>query len=174
MFFTISIKLIPNETQQNQLLETMERFNDACNYISQKIFETKRFNKIEIQKLYYHQLREKFCLPSQLVIRSVGKTIEMYKQNKEFLITYEKTDHVIYDHRILSFKGLEYVSIMTLQGRIEIPMQIMSYEVGTIKGKRVKGQADLMWLHNKLYLFLVVEFSEEQVPLTLSCKASHM
>ncbi|NNU95016.1 transposase, partial [Geobacillus sp. NFOSA3] len=64
--------------------------------------------------------------------------------------------------RILSFKGLEYASILTLQGRMEIPMVISRYHQGLLCGNRVRGQADLVLQNGIFYLLLVVDVPEGQ------------
>ncbi|GIN67539.1 IS200/IS605 family element transposase accessory protein TnpB [Bacillus glycinifermentans] len=158
MLLTTKIKFLPNTEQFKQLKDTMNTFNRACNRISEIAFENKTYSKIKIQKICYYDVREEFKLPSQLVIRAIAKVAEAYKVNKKSLRKFRLDGAVIYDERILSFKGIECASISTMYGRISIPMQISSYHKGVLEGKRIRGQADLVLIDGVFYLLLVVEF----------------
>lgn len=70
---------------------------------------------------------------------------------------------MVYDERILSFKGIDVASILTLDGRILVPMLISEYHKGVLQGKRVRGQADLILQDGIFYLLLVVEFPEPEL-----------
>lgn len=160
MLVTLKIKLITDTKQFKQLLETMYVFNDACNYISQIAFENKIFNKIKLQKECYYDVREKFGLSAQFVIRAISKVSESYKINKKTQHSFKSTGSIIYDQRLLSFKGLEFASILTLQGRILVPMVLGDYQNGIIKGHRVRGQADLVLIDGIFYFLIVIELPD--------------
>jgi len=160
MLCTLKIKLVPTKEQFSQLTETMKRFNLACNYISQVAFDSKTLGKIGIQKLCYYEVREKFGLSSQMVVRAIGKVSESYKSDKKTLHTFKETGAMVYDQRILSFDGLEFASILTLDGRIKVPMILGEYHQGLLCGKRIRGQADLILQDGTFYLLLVVDRPE--------------
>jgi predicted transposase len=44
------------------LLETMKRYNEACNFVADKAFCLKLSNKYKLQKEDYTQIRERFGL----------------------------------------------------------------------------------------------------------------
>ncbi|WP_142300501.1 RNA-guided endonuclease InsQ/TnpB family protein [Bacillus paralicheniformis] len=161
VLLTTKIKLLPNMEQFKQLEDTMNSFNRACNRISKISFENKTYSKIKIQKICYYDVREEFKLPAQLVIRAIAKVAETYKINKKTFHEFRLDGAVIYDERILSFKGIECASISTMYGRINIPMQISSYHKGILEGKRIRGQADLILVDGTFYLLLVVEFPND-------------
>ena len=48
MLYTLKIRLYPSSEQAKQLLQTMERFNVACNAISKLAFESKTFSKTKL------------------------------------------------------------------------------------------------------------------------------
>ena len=104
MLLTLKVKLIPSEDQHKSLLDTMKRFNYACNYISEIAFDLKCANKIKLQKLVYYDVREKFKLSAQLTIRAISKVVEAYKRNKSIKPTFKENGAVVYDQRILSWK----------------------------------------------------------------------
>lgn len=68
---------------------------------------------------------------------------------------------MVYDERILSWKGLDRASILTLKGRQIIPTQIGAYQETRLK--RIRGQADLILRDNVFYLAVVVD-APEPVP----------
>jgi putative transposase len=161
MLLTTKIKLIPNDEEYQSLKETTHLFNTVCNEISEIAFREKCFAKVKLQKICYYGIREKYeKLSSQLVIRAIAKVCEAYKVNKKVQCQFRLDGAIVYDQRILSFKGLEYVSISTINGRMDIPMVISSYHQSILEGKRVRGQADLIFVDGVFYLLLVVEFPE--------------
>jgi len=62
MLQTLMIKLDTSKEQHASLLETMHQFNEACNYIANIAFERKTANKMELQKIIYYEVRDKFKL----------------------------------------------------------------------------------------------------------------
>ena len=163
MLCTTKIKLLTTVEQYSKLLETMKRFNHACNFISETAFNTKTFSKIKLQKMIYYQVREEFELSAQMVVRAIGKVATSYKVDKKSLHVFKETGAMVYDERILSFKGIDVASILTLDGRILVPMLISEYHKGVLQGKRVRGQADLILQDGIFYLLLVVEFPEPEL-----------
>lgn len=160
MLCTLKIKLMPNEEQFNNILNTMHRFNEACNFISEVAFNNKTFNKIAIQKLCYYEVRDKFELSSQMAIRAISKVSESYKAVKKALHKFKSESAMVYDQRILSFDGLEFASILTLNGRTKVPMVIGNYQQGFMGEGRIRGQADLILQDGVFYLLLIVERPE--------------
>ena len=59
MKLTLLVKLAPTPEQHQALLETMERFNEACNDIAKVAFHEKTANKIRLQKIVYYRIRER-------------------------------------------------------------------------------------------------------------------
>jgi IS605 OrfB family transposase len=163
MNLTIKIKLLTNEEQHNRLLSTMKAFNSACNHISELAFNNKTFSKIKIQQMCYYEIRRDFGLSAQMVIRAIGKVCESYsiKATRKSLHTFKDTGAMVFDDRILSFKGLELASMLTLDGRLEVPMMIAEYHRGTLMGRRIRGQADLILDNNIFYLMLVIELPDK-------------
>ncbi len=153
------VKLDPTEEQYRMLLDTMHRFNDACNYVAGFAFQMHTANKIEIHKAVYYDVRERFKLSSQLAVRAVSKVAEAYKRDKSIKPEFRPDGGIVYDQRILSWKGLESVSLTTLQGRTIIPVRFGDYQ--KTRMDRVRGQADLILVKGIFYLCVVVEVPEE-------------
>jgi putative transposase len=162
MLRTLKIKLAPTEEQHAVLLATMERFNEACNWIAIQAFGGRATNKIAIQKIVYFAVREQFGLSSQMTIRAIAKVAEAYKRDRNTLVAFRPHGGIVYDERILSFLGVEFASIWTLQGRIKVAMLVCGYHAGIIGNSHVRGQADLCFIKGKWYLLLVVDAVDAQ------------
>lgn len=160
MKLTIKAKLLTTPEQHQSLKKTMIVFNSACNYISQRVFETKTFNQVKLHHLIYYDAREKFPeLSSQFIVRSIAKVSNTYVADKKRLHKFKKYSAVVYDQRLLSFKRLSIASINSVDGRLKIPFIIGQYR--TLEGKSIKGQADLTFENNKFFLNIIIEFPEE-------------
>ncbi|MGC8514964.1 MAG: RNA-guided endonuclease InsQ/TnpB family protein [Thermoplasmata archaeon] len=155
----LMLKILPDPGQRNILLETMEVFNVACNDISRTAFKNDFPNKYELHKLVYYGIKEKYRLPSQLVVRAISKVAESYKVDRTCIHEFDRHGSIIYDQRILSFKGLDTVSMNTLHGRIRMPIIFGEYQKQKLS--RVHGQADLIYRNNAFYLAVVVDLPEE-------------
>lgn len=152
------VKLAPSEEQHKALLETMERFNEACNYISQLAFEKYTASQVKLHHLAYRYLREHYGLSAQMAVRCVGKVVEIYRKDKSRLRYFKLRGAMVYDDHILSFKGLDKVSILTLSGRQIIPIRMGEYQESRIN--RVVKQCDLLLRKNIFYLALTVDAPE--------------
>lgn len=161
MLYTMKIQLLANEEQHEQLKKTMNRFNEICNYISDIAFKTKTTkNKVKLSKECYHNVREIYQVPSQMVVRAIGNVVEGYKGGSAEAITFGPYESVVYDTRLLAFKWIERVSItITPNGRAEIPFLVNGYRKGSYD-RRVPGQADLIIDNNNFYLLLIVNLPE--------------
>ena len=96
-------------------------------------------------------------------MRAVSKVVNSYRTEREHLHLFNPHGAIIYDERIMGFKGLEKVSLSTLEGRVVVPLLVGGY--AKLDQRRIWGQADLLYIKGDLYLCLVVEQPEEP-PLT--------
>lgn len=140
---------------------TMERFNEACNYIAEIAYEKRLANKWALHRLVYYKVRKRFGLSAQMAVRAISKVVEVYKRDKSAKPTFRDHGAMVYDERILSWKGLEYASLLTLKGRIKVPIQIGEYQRG--RTDRMRGQADLLLRNGVFYLATTIE-APEPVP----------
>jgi IS605 OrfB family transposase len=163
MLLTLKVKLQPTQEQRQKLLRTMETFNQACDDISEAAYESRTFNKYKLQHQHYYRIREQYKLPAQLAIRAISKVVESYRVERRHYHAFDPHGAIVYDQRIMSFKGLEKVSLSTLEGRIVVPLPAGGY--AKLGQRRIRGQADLLIIKGEFYLCLVVEQPEEP-PLT--------
>ena len=152
------LKLAPTTEQHQALLETMHAFNEAASYVASVAFAEKTANKFELQKLVYGELRTTHKLPSQLAIRCISKASEAYKRDKSIQPTFRPEGAIVYDERVMSFKGLTTVSLLTLAGRVLVPFLIGKYQASRLDA--IKGQADLLYRNGIFYLAVTLDVPE--------------
>src|SRR6266550_3924067 len=61
----------------------------------------------------------------------------------------------VYGERVMSFKGLMTVSLLTLQGRVLVPFRVGGYQAARMDA--IKGQADLLYCQGIFYLAVTLE-----------------
>src|SRR5260221_6964408 len=152
---TMLLKLLPTKEQHQALFDTMHAFNEAANYVAQIACAEKTANKFALQKLVYGELRTTYKLAAQLAIRAISKVSEAYKRDKSIQPTFKPEGAIIYDERVMSFKGLLSVSLLTLQGRVLVPFLVGGYQAARLDA--IKGQADLIYRKGIFYLAVTLE-----------------
>ncbi len=151
----IVIKLEPSQGQYQALLRTVEAFNLGCQYAADVAYEKRLANKIALQPFVYGALRSEFGLSSQMAIRAIAKAVEAYKRDRRIHVKFDVHGAMVYDPRIMSFKGLTQVSLLCLDGRELVPMRYGAYQAARID--RAKGQADLILRDGTFYLYVTVD-----------------
>jgi len=139
-------------------LRTLETFNAACNDIAGVAFEHRTASKFELQKLVYYPIREGFGLSAQMCIRAISKVSEAYKRDREKRPTFRAHGAMTYDERILSFPRVDRASLLTLDGRVEVPFRFGAYQAARLD--RIRGQADLLYRNDTFYLACTVDAPE--------------
>lgn len=81
MQFTITAKIqIKVEPEQRPLLdETLDTYRQACNYVSNYVYQTHDLKQPSINKALYYTLRERFKLKSQMAQSVIKTVIARYK-----------------------------------------------------------------------------------------------
>jgi IS605 OrfB family transposase len=93
-----------------------------------------------------------------MAIRAIAKVCEAYKRDRSKKPTFKPHGAMVYDQRILSWKHLQQASILTLKGRILVPIRIGEYQ--KVRMDRIRGQADLILRNHRFYLAVVVDAPE--------------
>ena len=149
------LKLAPTTEQHQSLLDTMHAFNAAANYVAEIAFNEKTANKFALQKIVYGELRTTYKLAAQLAIRCISKASEVYKREKSIQPHFKPEGAITYDERVMSFKGLNAVSLLTLSGRVLVAFRVGGYQEARMD--RIKGQADLLYRKGTWYLAVTLE-----------------
>jgi putative transposase len=155
---TLAVKLAPTPDQHAALLATMERFNAACDAIAAVAFRERCANKALLQKVVYYDIRARFGLSAQLTVRAIAKVVEAYKRDKTIRPGFRPHGAVPYDERIMSWKGIERVSLLTLTGRVRVPVRFGAYQAA--RWDRVQGQADLVYRDGTFFLYCTRDVPE--------------
>lgn len=135
--------LRPNPPQASALVDTMVAFNSARNLVLKEARTTDCYNKYKLSKLFYHQIRNDFLLPSQLAVSTITTVVEDHKNNR-LPYNYSKFADIFYDKRVVSFKGLSTASLSTTIGRLAINFTIDKYVLWEEEPKQV-GSAILKY-----------------------------
>ena len=150
------VKLAPNPEQHDALLDTLETVNDAANYISERAWETKTFRQYDLHHLLYYDLRSRFNLTAQIVVRVLAKVADAYKAGRDTRRTFYQRGSIAYDKRILSWKiAASTVSIWTTGGRLTIPFAAGARQAELLQ--HLFGEADLVYCDGVFYLFQTCE-----------------
>src|SRR3990167_4723057 len=137
---TLAVKLQPSAEQHAALLATIERFNAACDAIAKVAFAEQSANKINLQKLVYADIRSRFGLSAQMTVRAIAKVCEAYKRDRKIKTSFRPHGAMVYDQRILSWKAIDRVSILTLGGREAIPVVMGDYQKARLTRVRKIGR----------------------------------
>ena len=156
---TEMLKLAPSPDEADVLLATMRACNAAADRAAEVAFEYKTANKIRLQPLVYTELREQFGLSSQMAVRAISKACEAYKRDKKIRPTFRPLGAIAYDQRILSWKGRDRASILTLSGRIIVPV-VWQGRWLAITGTTMRGAADLIYRDGMFFLAVVIDVPE--------------
>ena len=165
MKLTLQTKLFPTAEQVVALEATMRAFNAAADWLAGEVFARRTAHKFHLHKLYYQQLRRRFGLSAQMAVRCIAQVCEAYVRDKAKKPSFREYAAIPYDQRILSFKGLDEVSLLTLSGRIRVPLVTGDYQRERLVA--AKGQCDLVRRRDgKWFLLVTVDQSEMTSPQT--------
>lgn len=144
----------------------MRAFNAAADWLAGEAFARKTANKIALQKLFYRTLRARFSLSAQMAVRCIAQVCEAYKRDKTKRPCFRPFAAIPYDQRLMSFKGLDRVSLLTISGRILVPFIMGSYQ--SERFTAAKGQCDLVRRKDgKWFLLVTVDLPDgTKIPAT--------
>ena len=154
---TAKIQIYVNSDHEESFRKTMFRIREACNWMSERIFEEKILNQRHLHSIFYKDLRNNFGLKSQMA-QSVMKTvIARYKSvksngHKWNLINFKQTEYDLVWNRDYSLNKMQF-SVNTLDGRIKVNYErkaMKKYFNGTWKF----GTAKLIYKYNKWFLHI--------------------
>ena len=163
MKLTLQLRLVPTPAQHTALLATMRAFNAGASYAAKVGWADQVFNQQSIHKRCYRELRNRFGLSAQMAVRAIGKAVEVFKRDRSVCPVFKDTGAMVYDERLLGWKGPAHVSLLTLQGRQVIAMVYGEYQAGCMA--RLKGQVDLVYRDSTFYLLATLDLPEDP-PIT--------
>jgi IS605 OrfB family transposase len=127
-------------TQLPKVEETLKAFADACEYVNRTL-DAKLTNEVAMQSLCYHDVRARFGLSAQLAIhaiRRVSSNRKTAKKDGKPVTSFAPTS-ATYDARTFSFREKDWtVSLTLLGGRERFTLHIGNYQLGLLKGQKLK------------------------------------
>ncbi len=121
MNLTVNLKLKPTRTQRQALLATLERANAACDAISAVAWHHQTFGQYALHTLVYHDIKARFDLTAQMVVRCIAKVADAYKLDRKTQRRFRPRGGIAYDSRILRFLAEDAVNLWTTAGRQAMP-----------------------------------------------------
>jgi putative transposase len=166
MKLTMQIQLFPERDHAARLRATVERFNEAADWLAGEALDRKVSNKIVLQRLRYAELREKFGLSAQMAVRCIAQVCEAYRRDKSIRPKFRKHAAMPFDQRMMSFKGPDRVSLLALDGRVVVPFVMGAYQ--SERFTNAKGQADLVLRHDGKWFLLVTVDVPQDAPIPVT------
>lgn len=166
MKLTLQIQVLPDDEVRLRLVETIERFNEAATWLAGEAHAIGCANKIRLQKLHYRALRDRFNLSAQMAVRCIAQVCEAYKRDRAKRPRFRKHAAMPFDQRMMSFKGIDRASLLTLGGRVIVPIIMGRYQQERFTN--AKGQSDLVLRKDgKWFLLVTVDIPEgTHIPAT--------
>lgn len=165
MKLTLQTQLLPTLDQVSALEATLNAFNAAADWLAGEAFAAKVANKIALQKTHYALLRQKFSLSAQMSVRCIAQVCEAYKRDKAKRPHFRKFAAMPFDQRMMSFKGVDRVSLLTLGGRIIVPVVMGGYQ--RERFTPAVGQSDLVRRRDgKWFLLVTIDLPDGTKPPT--------
>ena len=172
---TITAKIQISINADNQVLldKTMSAYSDACNYVSEYIFNTKNLKQFSLNQILYSTLREQFRLRSQMA-QSVFKTvIARYKtilenQKKWIKPSFNKPQYDLVWNRDYSLTQ-NCFSVNTLDGRIKLPYFAKGMSKYFDHTTYKFGTAKLVNKLGKYFLYIPVTYKVEESNISDIC-----
>ena len=173
MTITAKIQISVDADNQVLLSKTMSAYSDACNYVSEYIFNTKNLKQFSLNQVLYSTLREQFGLRSQMA-QSVFKTvIARYKtiletQKKWIKPSFDKPQYDLVWNRDYSLTQ-NCFSVNTLDGRIKLPYFAKGMSKYFDHTTYKFGTAKLVNKHGKYFLHIPVSYEVEESNISDIC-----
>jgi IS605 OrfB family transposase len=160
MKLVVQIQLMPDTDTARKLRTTVERFNAACNWIAGACFARNEANVFNIRKFAYRKTRERFGLSSQMAQLAIKAVSDAYKRDRSIKPTFRNHAAVAYDVRTMSFKRMDRLSLLTLEGRVVVAFVLGAYQKARLD--LPKGQCKLVLRKDgKWFLIVTVDVPEK-------------
>ncbi|ETX02188.1 MAG: hypothetical protein ETSY2_36020, partial [Candidatus Entotheonella gemina] len=134
---TYVCKLHTSNEQAKQIDHTLQTFADACNWIHETVPKRIR-NRLQMQKLVYHDVRDRFALSANLAIQAIRRVCMNRKAahtNKIKVVEFGASS-IPYDARIFSFRERDWtVSLTMLGSRERFELDTGDYQRGKLAGQ---------------------------------------
>jgi len=130
---TVKCKLEVNNQERDIILETISKFTQACNNALKIAKENNLWNKYKLHYLCYYQLKERYKLTANYIIRAIARVCVSRKRKPAIF----KGGSLDLDKDLFRFiEKKESVSLATANGRLKIKLAIGNYQRGLLKDQK--------------------------------------
>ncbi|SMC97191.1 transposase, IS605 OrfB family, central region [Lentzea albidocapillata] len=180
----VRVKLLPTPVQVAALAATLHACNEAAEYASRVAFERNVKSRNELQKLCYHDVKDRFGLSAQPAVRVVKKVVDAYTTLRASIragnlgaeksrrrvkaeskpISFRRWAAQPFDDRCLSWRlDARTVSIWTTAGRVkDLRFACSPEQLTTLRAHR-QGESDLLFCDGMWFLIATCEVPEPEV-----------
>lgn len=161
---TAKIQIKVSSEEYRNLHNTMQAYTNACNWVSEYIFNTHNLKQRELNKELYLKLRAKFGLGAQMaqsvMITVIAKYKTVLKNRKEWIKpVFRKPQIDLVWNRDYSLANNRTIfSVNTLKGRIKCEFYAKGFEKYFTDGSKF-GTAKLVCRHSKFFLHIPVTYT---------------
>ena len=166
MKLVVQTQLLPDSDQDRKLRTVVGQFNAAANFAAGVAFAGRTANVYEVRKLAYAEVRERFGLSSQMAQLAIKAACDAYRRDKSIRPVFRHDAAICYDQRVMSFKGIDRVSLLTLEGRVVVPFVMGKYCDERFKLPR--GQSDLILRPDGKWILLVTVDVPGDAPISVT------
>lgn len=180
MKLVVQVKLLPDEAAEAALRETLNLCNQAANYTSRRMFETKTRGRVKARKLVYQDLKAMglSAQPAQQVARKTADAYTTLKANllagnygpagskrrakvESSPVAFHKGAAQPFDDRCLSWQiDARTVSIWTVRGRLKGLRFACSPTQAALLAAHRQGESDLVFRGGNWYLYATCDLPE--------------
>lgn len=168
---TAKLQILVNPSDKQILCDTMKAYSDACNYVSDYIYNTHNLSRYSVQEDTYYQVREVYGLRSQMAVSCVRTVISKYKtilenQNKWIKPVFRlpQLDLVWNRDYSLNTKN-DTFSVNTLNGRIKVKFYKNGFDQYFLDGCKF-GTAKLVFKHGRFFLHIPVTYEINELTMS--------
>ncbi len=161
MKLVAAVKLLPTTDQAKCLRATLARCNEAATWLAATGHAADTWRQYDMHKMAYAEMRTRFGLTAQAVVRTIAKVADAFKINRTVAPVFRRDAAQPYDDRILRFvQAGAAVSLWTLEGRMVLPVVMGEHQKRLMAFR--KGEVDLCLVRGKWFLAATCDVPETE------------
>ena len=160
---TVKIQIKISQEEHQNLHNTMQAYTNACNKVSEYIYNTHNLKQRELNKALYGKLRADFGLGAQMtqsvMITVIAKYKTILKNQKEWIkpIFRKPQIDLVWNRDYSLVNNRSLFSVNTLTGRIKCEFYDKGFESYFDVANKF-GTAKLVCRHNKFFLHIPITY----------------
>jgi putative transposase len=166
---TAQIELLPSREQAALLVRSMTAVNAAATHACAVGAVEKLYGRSKLHARVYAELRDRFGLSAQQSVHAIAKVLAQFEREPGKAHRFRPAGAVPLDARSVSYKT-ETISVLTLEGRIELPFRLGAFQHDALLKAAAIGGATLNRRKDGRF-FLGVSYQTFDAPVlgTMKC-----